>query len=110
MRLPNGNRAIITGEKLLGFVLNPDHPHGFGHAHLFDVLLGINRVNVGELRQHLLLAAEQGDATPGKPSDFGTKYEIRSEMTGPRGTHIILSVWMIRTGENDPRLVTAYVE
>ena len=28
----------------------------------------------------------------------------------PRGTYIILSAWMIRTGELFPRLVTAYVE
>ena len=46
----------------------------------------------------------------GRSWEFGTKYEIRFPMTGPRGKNIILSVWMIPMGESVPRLVTAYVE
>jgi hypothetical protein len=110
MKLPNGDRAIIDEEKVLNYVLDPLHREGRHHAALFQRLLGIERADWLALVTALRSAARDGDAIAGKVSPFGTKYEVRFPMTGPQGTRIILSVWMIRTGEADPRLVTAYVE
>jgi hypothetical protein len=110
MKLPNGHLVVVSDEKLLGFLLNPDHEHGSSHARLFRALLGIDRSNAEQLRAALLAAAAQEEATPGRRSDFGQKYEVRFRMTGPRGTYIMLSVWMVETGQSIPRLVTAFVE
>jgi hypothetical protein len=110
MKLPNGERAIIDEEKLLNYLLDPLHREGKHHAELFRVLLGIDRNSWRQLDQALRLAARDGEAIGGRASEFGTKYEIRFPMTGPRGRCTILSVWMIRSGESLPRLVTAYVE
>ncbi|MGH7455190.1 MAG: DUF6883 domain-containing protein, partial [bacterium] len=41
---------------------------------------------------------------------FGVKYQVRFEMTGPAGTKTLLSVWIVETGSERPRLVTRYVE
>jgi hypothetical protein len=110
MKLPYGHSAIITDEKLIGYVLNPDHPVHGGHAVLFKRLLDIDQSNVEILRAALAEAAREGDARPGKASQYGEKYEICSPMTGERGKYTILSVWIIETGELVPRLVTAFVE
>jgi hypothetical protein len=109
VKLPNAENALITDEKLYGFLVNRDHPRQAGHAELFFRLLGIDESNAENLRTALLDAARKLDAVPGQPSDFGVKYEIRFEMTSPRGVFTILSIWMIRSGEDSPRLVTAYI-
>ena len=110
MKLPNGHLAVVSDEKLLGFLLNDEHEVQPGHADLFHRLLGITPDNAELLRSALLEAAELGDASIGGASPYGAKYEVRFEMTGPRGTYTILSVWIIEHGQVNPRLVTAFIE
>ncbi|HUB27162.1 MAG TPA: hypothetical protein VL992_17175 [Tepidisphaeraceae bacterium] len=110
MKLPNGDQAIIEAEKILDYLLDPLHRYGRHHAELFRRLLGIDRSNWQILDDALRNAARYGQANVGSTSTYGTKYEIRFEMTGPKGSYTILSVWMIRSGESQPRLVTAYLE
>ena len=109
MKLPNGDRAAVSDAKLLGYLLNPDHDEGRHHARLFDLLLGVNLSNADRLRSELLRAAREDEATPGKQSKYGSKYEIRFDMTGPRGRYTVLSVWFVPLGETVSHLVTAYV-
>jgi hypothetical protein len=110
VKLPNGNRATVTDEKLLGYLLNEGHPDQPGHAELFRLLLGITPANAEVLRSALLEAAAGSDVTVGTRSPFGAKYEIRFDMTGPRKAYTILSVWIIENGQDVPRLITAFIE
>jgi hypothetical protein len=50
MKMPNGDRAMVTDEKLLRYILNPAHAVGGPHAKLFDRLLGINLACADVLR------------------------------------------------------------
>ena len=44
-------------------------------------------------------------------TDYGEKYSIRATVVGPSGQSAeVVSVWVIRTGEDIPRFVTAYPE
>jgi hypothetical protein len=44
-------------------------------------------------------------------TEYGWKYEIRGTLTGPKGHSArVISVWIIRSGEDYPRFVTAYPE
>ncbi len=110
MKLPGGDRAIVADEKLLGYLLNPEHEHGASKAYLFKALLGIDRQNAEVLQIALLNAAREGEAFAGRRSPYGQKYEIRFAMGGPRGEYTVLSVWIVPESEGRPVLVTAYVE
>lgn len=110
MKLPNGDKAIISDDKLVGYLLNVDHPIQSGHAVLFRDLLGITSDRPERLRSAIVTAPLNADARPGLPSPHGRKYEIRFSMTGPRGEHTILSAWIIEHGDMNPRLITAYIE
>jgi hypothetical protein len=110
MKLPNGDRAIIPDEKLTNYILNPDHEEHGGHAELFRLLLGIERSNADDLKTALADAAATAEAIPGRRSPFGEKYEVRFTMQRASTAYTILSVWIIRAGEQEPRLVTAFVE
>jgi hypothetical protein len=108
--MPNGQQAIVPNEKLLDYLLNEEHEERPGYAVLFRILLGINRSNFEVLKAALLRAAAVEEAIAGKPSPYGQKYEIRFEMTGPRGTYTIVSIWLIEGDSDAPRLITAFVE
>ncbi|MGH7175937.1 MAG: DUF6883 domain-containing protein [Tepidisphaeraceae bacterium] len=110
MLLPRGDRARVDDRKLLQYILSPTHAHGRTHVLLFEQLLGINLSNADVLRSALLQAARSGDATLAEASNFGTKFEIRFSLQGPRGQYTVLSVWLIESDNDSPRLVTAYIE
>jgi hypothetical protein len=110
MKLPGGDRALVEDGKLLGYVLNPDHPIGRHHALLFDKLLGVDRTNAVVLREALLRAAENEEVLRDSVTPFGRKYQMRFELCGPLGTKQVIAVWITEHGQDRPRLVTCYVE
>lgn len=51
------------------------------------------------------------EATPGRPSSYGRKYEILGPLTGPNGQSAwIRTVWIVLPDELAPRLVTLVPE
>lgn len=109
LKLPNGNRAIIDRRKITDYCLSLDHDDGSHKARLFQALVGLNQSNSTLLLDALRSVAAAGDATPGKVDEYGYRYVIDFEFEGPRGTAVIRSVWIVRAGEEVPRLVTCYI-
>jgi hypothetical protein len=109
MRIPGADRANISHEKLVQYLLNLDHPDGGSKAAVL-AHAGFLVERPAELEhalrtQHLSLAARRG-----KPSAYGEKYEIVGPLTGPAGRVIVRSIWIIRHGESAPCLVTLVPE
>ena len=110
VRLPNGERAIVEESKLRGYVLNPQHPVGRHHARLFNEWLGIHQGNLDILRTALVSAASKEPVTREVATPYGTKFEMRVEVLGPRGARSVRAVWIVERGGDRPRLVTCFVE
>lgn len=108
MTLPKAHDAIIPAEKLRDYLLSPEHPVGRFKAAFF-ARLGYTRDDWAALEvdlrsQHLSLDAEEVEETP-----YGSKFIITGPIRGPSGvTATVISVWVIRRGEQVPRFVTAY--
>jgi len=109
LKLPNGNRAIIDRRKITDYCLSLDHDDGSHKARLFQALVGLNQSNSTLLLEALRSAAAAGDAAPGKVDEYGHRYIVDFEFEGPRGTSVIRSVWIVKVGEEVPRLVTCYI-
>jgi hypothetical protein len=109
MRIPNGDRADL-GSKLEGYFLNSAHRHGQHKARVFESVLGITLTNADVLRTALRQAAANSeDAVPNGNNGHGDVYELRFSLTTPKATATVLSVWIIRTGEDFPRLITCFI-
>jgi hypothetical protein len=109
MKLPNGDRAIIDTRKVTDYCLSPTHEEGQHKARLFAHVLGIGRDDAQLLLDALQRAAADADATMGQRDKYGDRYVIDFELVGPLGAATVRSAWMIRAGEDAPRLVTCYI-
>jgi len=109
VKLPNPELALIPFEKLEGYSLNPNHSEGRHKATVFQSALGIGIEEAEELRSALRQALIIQDAIPTTQNPYGQKYQIDFDMTRLNKQAVIRSVWIVRDGENFPRLVTCYV-
>src|SRR5262245_36569238 len=109
MRLPNGEHAIVPLEKLEDYCLNPEHPRGRHKARVFASVLGITIDNAELLQAALVSAAATADALAGEIDAYGQRFVIEFDMEGTAGRTLVRSVWIIRHGDDIPRLTSCYV-
>ncbi len=109
MRLPNGDRADL-GAKLEEYVLNSKHRDGRHKARVFESALGITLASPDELRQAILVAAaESDDVRIMGDNGHGVVYVLRVPMQTTKGAATVLTAWIVRHGEDFPRLTTCYI-
>ena len=109
MKLPNGDRAYIGMRKLADYCLSQAHLVGKDKAVLFQKALALMAEHIDLLKSWLLLAAHSIEAEPGITDEYGIRIRIDFEARTVTGAATLRSAWMIRTGEDFPRLVTCYV-
>ena len=109
MKLPHAENADVDIRKLTNYCLNPDHPVGKHKARVFESALGLTAEDATILRDALLQAVSETEATPGEVDDYGRRFTIDFKMRTEAGKATVRSGWIIRTGEDFPRLTTCFV-
>ncbi len=108
MALPNRESAYVAQVKLFGYLLSETHPVGRFKARLF-LAVGYDAANAQILEQGLIDIAHAEEVTETNPTPYGTMYVIDGTLQTPSGDALRMrTVWIIPTGESNPRLVTAY--
>lgn len=110
MKLPNFQKAIIPEAKLSGYCLNLEHKDGKHKARVFRAALGLTAENSNELRKALFQALINYEAEFQKTTANGDLYIMLFPITRNNNIKIIKSVWIVRNGEDFPRLVTCYID
>jgi Domain of unknown function (DUF6883) len=108
MKLPNGENAIVDIRKLQDYCLNSQHPRGRHKARVF-ASVGIRPSDADGLRAVLLGAAVNAEAELGATTPYGQRYVIDFDFVSQERPIKIRSTWIVRTGENLPRLTSCYV-
>ena len=109
VKLPNGINAVVDVMKLRDYCLNPGHPEGRHKARVFRATLGMEREDVEELRAALLAAARDQDADATEADEYGERYVLDFSLRHEGREARVRSAWIIRKGENFPRLTSCYV-
>ncbi|MEK6302595.1 MAG: DUF6883 domain-containing protein [Acidobacteriota bacterium] len=109
MKMPNCKSAVVDVGKLLDYCLNPAHPRGRHKARVFAISLGLTNANADLLRYALLNSACSDDAIRGELDGYGQRYVVDFTMSTAVGQAVIRSAWMVRRGEDFPRLLSCYV-
>jgi hemerythrin-like domain-containing protein len=109
MKLPNPERAIVNIAKLRGYCLSVEHRRGQHKARVFATALGITTEHAEELQTALLNAAQTYEATPTEHDTYGQRYVLDFTLARQGRQATIRSSWIIRRGEDFPRLTSCYV-
>ncbi len=109
MKLPNADRAVVEIEKLRDYCLSSSHPRGRHKARVFVTALGITADDAEELRQAILSAVLTEDATPTERDEYGQRFVVDFSMRRQGKEAVVRSSWIIRRGEDVPRLTSCYV-
>jgi hypothetical protein len=108
-RLPNGDQAIIDLRKVEDYCLSPSHPRGRHKARVFREALGLQQSDAAWLRDVLLEAARSGQAIQLTTDAWGTYWGVDTTITRQGRSAVVRTIWIVRTGEQVPRLVTCWV-
>lgn len=109
MRVPNADRAVIDREKLSDYCLNREHQRGRHKARVFASALGLTIDDVEQLRDALLIAVQSEDGVATLRDEFGQRYVVDFIMETTFRQASVRSIWIIRTAEDFPRLVSCFV-
>jgi len=96
-------------EKLRGYCLSLDHPRGRHKARVFASALGLTVEDAEELRDALLSAVRSGEASVTEQDEYGQRYVLDFEMIRVAGCARVRSSWIVRSGEDFPRLTSCHV-
>jgi len=108
MKLPRNQEAVVPEEKVTGYLLSQSHPVGKTKARYFR-RIGYNEKNVERLMEDLIRIAVSNAVSEEVDTRFGIKYIVDGHVISPTGIRARLpTVWIIETGENLQRFVTAY--
>lgn len=109
MKLPNGDRAEIPTQKLVGYCLNPNHPSGKHKAKVFASALGITADNIEVLYNLIQKAAIEGEVIQESTTEFGQQFKV--EWIIPETKNIKLrTIWEISHINSNPRLISAFIK
>jgi hypothetical protein len=108
MGLPNAERAEVDPRKLTEYCLSTTHPVS-PKAAVFRSALGLTVVDAELLRAWLLRAAIEGESVAERVDEFGERFRIDFEAATACGRAMIRSAWIVRSGEDIPRLTTCHV-
>jgi len=95
--------------KLRDYCLNPDHLRGRHKARVFVAALGLTADDAEQLRGALLEVARAEDATATEADQYGQRYCLDFTMKRKDRDAVVRSTWIVRAGEDFPRLTSCFV-
>ncbi len=108
MRLPNPDRATVEEDKIIEYLLNPQHRFGASKAQFFTQF-GFRAEEWRVLAKALQEHGRAHEVSKRKETGFGPRYQVEGELLCPDGRRpYVRTVWQLDTGEAAPRLITAY--
>jgi hypothetical protein len=110
MLIPNADRAVVDMHKLLDYVLNPTHERGLHKARLFAAVFGLTAADAVAFREYRLQVVKTHDAQLGDQLRHGQMYRIDLTMTWNSVSENVRTTWIVRQGEDFPRLVSCFVK
>ena len=113
MKLPNAENAVVDIAKIRDYCLNPLHAEGKHKARVFLKVLGFDKNDAEQLRQIILKAVLTAEAIEKEPSEYGRRFvadfQVSLSQESMSRTALVRTAWIIRIGEDFPRLATCFI-
>ncbi|MEY3827694.1 MAG: hypothetical protein RLZZ148_2514 [Cyanobacteriota bacterium] len=109
MKLPNGDRAEISMQKLIGYCLNLEHSSDKHKARVFQSRLGITVENAEVLHSLIQQAAIEGEVVQQAITEFGQQFKVDWTIPNNEGLQL-RTIWEINLINSNPRLISAFIK
>jgi hypothetical protein len=108
-KLPYAQNAVIEIVKLRDYCLSTEHPRGRHKSRVFHEALGLTVDDAEWLQQKLLDGIQTQSAAEQETDIFGSRWRVDLPLTRQGKSAVIRTVWIIKFGEQFPRLITCWV-
>jgi hypothetical protein len=107
--LPNAERAEIDLRKLRDYVLDPSHLRGRHKARVFGAALGLEQRDAAWLAAAIRATLPAAMAVEESADGWGERWRSDHVLEREGNWAIVRCLWLIRSPEAAPRLITCYV-
>jgi len=108
VKLPNAERAFVEEAKITGYLLSLDNVDGRPKA-VFFLRFGFSPLAWEAMASALVRHGNEYEIERLARRPHGMQYTVVGRLHCPDGRlPFVRTVWMVRNGEDVPRLVTAY--
>lgn len=104
-RAPQADIAVVSDEKLTGYIFNSRHKDGWPKGQ-FLITHGFDPADLAVVRIALLEHLASNDVAEEELTSFGVKYRVDGPLNTPSTQVWVRTVWQVDTGQTTPRFVT----
>jgi hypothetical protein len=97
---------VIDARKIHGYAMNPQHPVGGHKYRVIHSATGLQPSDVALVERQIRDGARAGSPRVGRHDEYGGRWTIDLPLTGPTGTIVVRTAWIVEAGSAEPRLVT----
>ena len=107
-KLPYADGAVVNRRKITDYLLSGRHPDGRSKAAFFSGF-GFRTTHWRTFAEALRAHGEDGTVTALTQTPYGVRYNVDGVIQTPDGRNPrVRTVWIVASGEDKPRLVTAH--
>ncbi|MEU5668918.1 WXG100 family type VII secretion target [Micromonospora sp. NPDC047753] len=103
---PDFTMAEIDSRKIAAYAMNPDHPVGGHKYRVINSATGLGPDDADAVLQQIREGVLAGKPLLGKTDEFGQRWNVDLPLTGPDGTIIVRTAWILKNEASAPRMVT----
>lgn len=103
---PDFEHPEFDDRKLTEYALNPDHPVGKNKARVIESATGLGKDDAPSVKQQILDQVGDGEPVVGKMDQHGSRWNKDVTLTGPNGTIVVRTAWIVDASTGKTRLVT----
>ena len=103
---PDFTNPEIDERKITSYAMNPDHPVGKNKYRVINSATGLDVGDAALIGEQIRTGVREGSPMLGKADQYGQRWSVDIPLTGPKGTIMVRTAWMLETGSTTPRLIT----
>jgi hypothetical protein len=103
---PSFERVEIDERKISQYAMNPQHEDGRHKARVIASATGLTQGDSGQIAAQIRAGAQDARPIAGKRDEQGQRWHTDIPLTGPNGTLMVRTAWIMDPGSDRPRMTT----
>ena len=103
---PDFRDPEIDTRKITAYAMNPEHPVGKNKYRVINAATGFGPDDAATIEQQIRDGVRSGTPIAGKADQYGRRWSVDLPLTGPSGTIVVRTAWILDADAPAPRLVT----